>query len=240
MLVEVAPMSHSRIKNPILKVPIRVSWEPLEEASPRTISRLIKEAWAASFGDGQHLDDRQLLKLSQSQLVVLLYRSKHYNRGVLKVSYMAESREDAVNLYFDLPPITPGELQCRFVHEDLLRLKFTKIQAEYQERLEYLQEVHSPSMDSDFPVLAEKDSIATLEMAIKIAKQQLGMLYETLAEIHVALAFKLHELKLKGGPAVDQETLASMKVLLPLIPNSILSIANFKGIKAFVEAHGSN
>lgn len=236
LTIQVSPLPRSKVKKPLLKIPIRVSWNPVEKTTPATISQLVKNSWRSSFGDGHSLDDRQLLKLSDGQLMTLIYRNKHYNNGVVKISYIAKAKGEPVNLYFDMPPITPGELECRFVHEDMLRLKLEKLREKLEMAKQYLKKAGCAERNFEVPAVSDKETIDTLKSHIMESESHLESLGAAMAQRHVELAYELHRLSFSGLSCEDSIHLASMKAQLPEIPINILPIETLLEINTFINS----
>jgi len=233
MQIEVAPLQRSRELIPTFKIALKVSWdEPLSSAN---ISAKIKEAWPQN-----NLNDHQLIKLTDTQMMLLLYRSKHYHKGVLKVKYMARSSTKPVDLFFDLPPpITPGEYHCHLVFKEKLAKIYEdrRIQSDsisFQLRMSASDQIANIQK---FHRLTGDEDVDTLQKLVKDVTLHSDTLCTNLARLYHSLAKQLHKMPVKEGDDEYNAQLKAAKLNIPKLPYKILNLNDLRLIQTFILQH---
>jgi hypothetical protein len=169
--------------------------------------------------------------------MTLLYRNKIYSNGHIKIAYLAVNKKEKAGLYFDLPPITPGEYRCAAWHQEVLHKSYTSKKKRYDLTAEYLIAIGHDASEfkkwPDHPVLTDMNVLKTDEALVK---QALDVICAQLAQEHVDLAKRLHERDRKNrvSKAICVRTAEFVKKL-PDLPLSILPLDDFIEIKTFLD-----
>lgn len=239
LIIKLYPHPSTEVSVGTIKCPINVSWDPSKPLSPAQFSKHIQTCWTKYVAESPDLDDTQITNLTAEQLMILLYRNKTYSDGHVRIAYRTATKTDKPGLFFDLPPITPGEYRCAAWHQETLYKSYMSKKKRYDQAAEYLVAIGQNAADfKKWPEYPQMPRISVLVAEEESVKDALPKICMKLAQAHVELAKRLYDRQRKNlAEQVVCARTTEFVQKLPDLPLFILPLADFIAIKTFLDTN---
>lgn len=236
LIIDLYPHASTKVSVGTIECPINITWDPSKTLSTTQFSKHAKTCWNKRVAGSPELDDSKIIDLNNEQLMTLLYRNKVYNDGHVKIAYLAAKKTDKPKLYFDLPPVTPGENRCAAWHQEALHKSYTAKKKRYDETANYLIATGCDAAEfRKWPEHPKETRITVLKADEEALKVALANICMKLAQVHVELAKRLHE-RARTNRVKQVECARTLVYVkrLPDLPLFILPISDFIEIRDFL------